>query len=45
MSTESRSQPRVATAPLSDAIMTAVAELVDDAQMEGRRDPTHSDLE
>lgn len=32
------------SAPLSDAIITAVAQLVDDAQGE-RRDPSHSDIE
>jgi hypothetical protein len=32
------------SAPLSDAIITAVAQLVDDAQSE-RRDPSHSDIE
>lgn len=32
------------TAPLSDAIITAVAQLVDDAQEEGYREPSHSDL-
>jgi hypothetical protein len=33
-----------ATSPLNDAIIVAVAQLVDDAQSE-RRDPSHSDLE
>lgn len=33
------------TAPVSDAIVTALAKLVDDAQGESRRDPSHSDLE
>ena len=32
------------TPPLSDAIVTALAQLVDDAQT-GRREPSHSDLE
>ncbi len=32
------------TAPLSDSIIAAVAQLVDDAQV-SRRDPSHSDLE
>ncbi len=32
------------TAPLSDAIIIAVAQLVDDAQG-ARRDPSHSDIE
>jgi hypothetical protein len=32
------------TAPINDAIIVAVAQLVDDAQTE-RRDPSHSDLE
>ena len=32
-------------APLSDAIVIAVARLVDDAQAEKSREPTHSDLE
>ena len=31
-------------APLNDAIIVAVAQLVDDAQI-GRRDPSHTDLE
>lgn len=31
--------------PLSDATITAVARLVDDAQEEGYREPSHSDLE
>ncbi|WP_348700309.1 abortive infection family protein [Duganella fentianensis] len=32
-------------APLSDAILFAVASLVDDAQSEDRRDPTHSQID
>ena len=32
------------TVPLSDSILVAVSQLVDDAQTE-RRDPSHSDLE
>ena len=31
--------------PLNDTIMVAVAQLVDDAQTERRRDPSHSDLD
>ena len=31
--------------PLNDAIVAAVAELVDDSQLGQRRDPSHSDLE
>lgn len=31
--------------PLNDTIMVAVAQLVDDAQTEQRRDPSHSDLD
>ena len=33
-----------ARAPLSDAIIIAVARLIDDAQEEGYREPSHSDL-
>ena len=33
------------SAPLSDAIIVAVAELIDDSQEEGWRDPSHWDLE
>lgn len=32
-------------APLSDAVVAAAAQLVDDAQEEGYREPSHSDLE
>jgi hypothetical protein len=35
---------RKTTAPLTDAIIVAVSQLVDDAQC-ARRDPSHSDLE
>ena len=35
-------KPRV---PLSDSIIIAVARLVDDAQADKSREPTHSDLE
>jgi hypothetical protein len=35
----------MAVAPLSDAILIAVARLVDDSQEEGWREPTHSDLD
>lgn len=38
------SRNRTLSAPLNDAIIIAVAQLVDDAQT-GRRDPSHSDLE
>lgn len=41
MNTPSKPRPR---APLSDAIIVAVASLVDDAQSE-RREPSHSDIE
>jgi hypothetical protein len=37
-------ESRVASAPLNDAIIVAVAQLVDDAQV-ARRDPSHWDLE
>src|SRR2546426_6664710 len=37
-------QPQNPIVPLNDAIIVAVAQLVDDAQTE-RRDPSHSDLE
>lgn len=33
------------SAPLSDAIITAVAELVDDAQSQNHRNPSHSDID
>jgi hypothetical protein len=36
-------ESKVASAPLSDAIIVAAAQLVDDAQV-GRRDPSHWDL-
>ncbi len=32
-------------APLSDSVITAVAQLVDDAQSNGYRDPSHSDID
>lgn len=35
----------MARAPLSETIITALARLVDDSQEEGRRDPSHSDLD
>jgi hypothetical protein len=31
--------------PLSDAVITAVAQMVDDAQSSARRDPSHSDID
>lgn len=33
------------SAPLSDVVIVAVAQLVDDSQSERRRDPSHSDLD
>ncbi len=39
-------EPKRITAPLNDAIIVAIAQLVDDWQSpSGRRDPSHSDLE
>jgi len=33
------------SAPLNDTIITAVSQLIDDAQLEKKRDPSHSDIE
>ena len=33
------------TAPLSDTIITALSRLIDDSQIEPKREPSHSDLD
>ena len=43
--TQSNAPDRKPRAPLSDATLIAVAKLVDDAQSDASREPTHSDLE